>query len=109
MGGGGGKLRWIQSSSLEEEAVLAIVLLLLLSLLQSLIVKEDLKETLSMTVDVVEEEEDSLGLEGGKGRPTKVETALTLSFWTSDVLEQPFWVGQRLKCAINLKYTLFVE
>ena len=72
----------------------ATVLTHLLSLLQSLIVKEDLKETLSMTVDVVEE--DSLGLEGRKGRPTKVETTLTLSFLTSDVLEQPFWVGQQL-------------
>ena len=107
MGEGGGKLRWIQSSSLEEEAVLAIVLLLLLSLLQSLIVKEDLKETLSMTVDVVEEEEDSLGLGGRGDKPAQEEETLILSFWTSDVLEQQFWGGRQHRFIISLKYKLF--
>ena len=93
MGGRGGKLRWIQSSSLEEETMTATVLTLLLSM----IVKEDQKETLSMAADVVEEEEDSLGLGGRGDKPAQEKTTLTQSFWTSDVLGQLSWGGRQLR------------
>ena len=103
MGGRGGKLRWIQSSSLEEEAMLATVQTLLLSM----IVKEDQKEILSMAVDVVEEEEgDSLVLGGGGDKPAQEETTLIQSFWTSDVLGQLSWGGRQLRCIITFKYML---
>ena len=101
MGGGGGKQKWIQSFSLEEETVAATVLLLQLSM----IVREDLKETLSMVVAVVEEE-DCLGLGGREDKPVREERMSTLSFWTLDVSGPHFWVERQLKfvkqCEIHL-------
>ena len=62
-----------------------------------MIAKEDQKETLSMAVDVVEEEEDSLGLGGRGDKPAQEKTTLTQSFWTSDVLGQLSWGGRQLR------------